>query len=265
MTNTGPDTGKCTLHAARYFSASPTWNRWNKLTALDIYTQLREEPNFQGQNVWFWLNHPIQFVRVVGYVAQFDMVAGGKYILMTVDDGSGVNIEVKLERPVAYRESNGPVYSTKTSVDDVEVVTEMGLPAVRIRHKMMEIGSVVTAEGKVEKYNTARQLIALRLRFVENTHDEAVYWSKVAEWKRKVLSRPWILDEETKRVIDAKLKEGAKLDEKKGKRKERKSAKIEELRRLHEEKIEHKRRERAEYYDRGALEGTNVLKMPWDG
>lgn len=29
-------------------------------------------------------------------------------------------------------------------------------------------------------------------------------------------------------------------------------------------KTELKRKQRAEYYDQGALAGTNVLKMPWD-
>ena len=192
------------------------------------------------------------------------MVAGGKYVLLTVDDGSGANIEVKLERPVAYREMNGAVYSTKTTLENVDVMTEMGLPTVYIGKKKVEIGTVVVAEGKVEKYNTSRQLIAQRLKFVKDTHDEAVYWSKVAEWKRKVLNQPWVLDEEAKRAIDARLKEEEKVDEKKARRRKRKSAKVEELRRLHDEKTEQKRRERAEHYDRGALEGTNVLKMPWD-
>lgn len=192
------------------------------------------------------------------------MVAGGKFILLTVDDGSGANMEVKLERPVAHRAPSGAVYSTKTTLDHVEAIIEMGLPAVYIRGKRVEIGSVVIAEGKVEKYNTSRQLIAQRFSFVKDTHDEAVYWSKVAEWKRKVLNKPWTLDTETKRAIDMKLKEEERVREKNARRKKKRSAKVEEMRRLHDEKVEQKRKERTEYYDQGALAGTNVLKMPWD-
>ncbi|PPJ57974.1 hypothetical protein CBER1_09406 [Cercospora berteroae] len=250
-------------YAARYFDASPTWFRWNKLSAADVY-KLREEPGFRGQNVWFWLNHPIQFVRIVGFVCQVDQVAGGKYILMTVDDGSGANIEVKLERPVAYREQNGAVYSTKTNLDNVEVMSHFGLPVVIAGKARVDMGTVIIAEGKVESYNQSRQIIALRLGLVKDTNEETIHWSKVADWKRSVLNKPWVLSSDQRTVIDAKLIETEKVAEQQSRRRKKKNAKIEELRRRHEEKIEAKRKQRTEYYNQGALPGSHILKMPWD-
>ncbi|USW52017.1 Putative replication factor A protein [Septoria linicola] len=258
--------GSYPLYPARYFDASPTWFRWNKLTATDVFA-LREEPDFEGQHVWFWLNHPIRFVRLVGYVCQVDMVAGGKYVLLTMDDGSGANVEVKIERPVAYREHSGAVYSTNTTLDNVQVMSEMSLPVVHIGNVRVDIGTVLNAEGKVESYRMSRQLIAERLRLVNDTNEEAVHWSKTAHWKRNVLNKPWFLSDSAKQAADAKLREDATMadkHEKETRHRKRRSAKVEERRRVHEAEIERKREERTEYYNRGALPGTNVIKMPWD-
>ncbi|KAM3416300.1 hypothetical protein BST61_g7906 [Cercospora zeina] len=250
-------------YPARYFDASPTWFRWNKLSAADIYN-LHEDPGFRGQNVWFWLSHPIQFIRIVGYVCQIDQVAGGRFILLTVDDGSGVNIEVKLERPVAYREQNGAVYSTKTILDNVEVMSNMGLPVVIIGKARVDMGTVIIAEGKVESYNQSRQLIALRVGLVKDTNEEAIHWSKAADWKRKVLNKPWVLSSDQRAAIDAKLAETERAAAQQSRRRKRKNAKIEELRRKHDEKIEAERKQRTEHYNQGALAGSHILKMPWD-
>lgn len=248
------------IYPAKYYDASPTWYRWNKLSVADVY-QLRQEPGFEGQNIWFWLNHPIQYVRLVGFICQIDMVAGGRYVLMTLDDSSGANIEIKLEREAGKITENGfKEYLPITGLDNVLVRVEMGLPIVTLDRSALELGTVIIAEGQIGSYIQNRQMVLSRLQRVPDTRAEAQHWAKVAEWKRLILSTPWALSAEKRLELDQKAIQEAKTELKEQKHRKKKSAKREIL----TEQRERRRQLDEKEMNKGALPGSEILKMPWD-
>ncbi|KXT16657.1 hypothetical protein AC579_8055 [Pseudocercospora musae] len=248
------------LYPAKYYDASPTWYRWNKLSVADVY-QLRQEPGFEGQNIWFWLNHPIQYVRLVGLICQVDMVAGGRYVLMTLDDSSGANIEIKLERGAGKVSENGfKEYLPITDLHNVLVRVEMGLPIVTLDRTILELGTIVIAEGQIGSYMHNRQMVLSRLQRVPDTRAEAQHWAKAAVWKGLILSKPWVLSTEKMLELDQNACQEARKELKEQTHRKKKSAKREMLNEQRE-----KRRELEEVQmNKGALPGSEVLKMPWD-
>lgn len=86
------------LYPRDYFHKAPTYKKWIKLTAADI-ALLRQEPDFEGQNIYFHLNHPIEFVYLIGTVVAIDHVTtkyGTYFTTFELDDGSGSVIDVKI-------------------------------------------------------------------------------------------------------------------------------------------------------------------------
>lgn len=252
------------LYAPRYYDAlSPTWFQWNKLTAYDILHHIRSEPNFGGQDVWFWLNHPIQFFQVVGLVVQIDSVANGRYILLTIDDSSGVNMEVKIERKAEgrKRESEG---SENSYTENVDVFLDMGLPVVMLHGKRVEIGEVMQVKGTLTTFRSEKQIVVKRLRRIPDTNQEAAWWSLMADWKRTTLSRPWVIAPEDMANVDREQKKFKKELKKADMHNQRRAQRRKEWKEQHATREEAKRRLLEEKMNMHALEGSDILPKPWD-
>jgi hypothetical protein len=54
------------IHNAKYFFASPTYNKWVKLTAADIHA-LREIPGFEGDHAAFALTYILHELTTYSY------------------------------------------------------------------------------------------------------------------------------------------------------------------------------------------------------
>ena len=189
------------------------------------------------------------------------MVAGGRYVLMTLDDSSGANIEIKLEREAGKVSENGfKEYLPITDLDNVLVRVEMGLPIVTLDRKILELGTVVIAEGQIGSYMQNRQMVLSRLQRVPDTRAEAQHWAKVAEWKQLILGKPWILSADKRLELDQKAIQEAKKELKEQKHRKKKSSKREVL----SEHREKKRQLDEKDMNKGALPGSEILKMPWD-
>lgn len=86
------------IYPASHFTKAPTYKKWVKLTAADVQ-DLQQEPSFEGQSIYFHLNHPIEFVYVIGPVVAIDHVTtkyNTYFTMLEIDDGSGSIIEVKI-------------------------------------------------------------------------------------------------------------------------------------------------------------------------
>lgn len=252
------------LYASRYYdSLSPTWFQWNKLTGYDILHHIRSEPNFEGQDVWFWLNHPIQFFQVVGLVVQIDSVAGGRYTLLTIDDSSGVNVEVKIERKAARRE--GEVEWTENSyTENVDLFVEMGLPILFLNGKRVEIGEVMQVKGTLTTFRSEKQIVAKRLRRVADTNQEAAWWSLMADWKRTTLSMPWVISNEDMARVDREQKKDKKQSKKVEMHDMRRAQRKKDWEEQHAAREESKRILLEKKMNEHALEGSDVLPKPWN-
>lgn len=249
------------IYPKRYFTeeASPTWRQWNKLTAADVHA-LREERGFEGQNIFFHLNHPIQFVRLIGLVVDIDVTRAGGHILLTLDDSSGVCIEVK----TSFRQikpDDQAVYPSNTLIDNLDVHVTLGAFKISIDKQPIDIGTVIKAKGTIDTFRKTRQLKLERIWIVKDTNAEAKAWAETAAWKRDVLSKPWVLTDQQRREIDEKIQQDELKEREKAKKRRKWDAKAAEKRKAHDERVEAKRRRMEERLDAGALVGSHLLPI----
>ncbi|KAK4978221.1 hypothetical protein LTR42_002599 [Elasticomyces elasticus] len=232
-----------TIYPKRYFSASPTFNAWNKVTSKITHHDLHTERGFEGQNLYFYHNHPIHYVRIVGILV--DIVTRGKngeYTILTIDDSSGECIDVKITT-LATVAGNEKGYASNTGVENVDVHVTMGLPTLHLNFKPVQIGEVLEIKGTISVFRRERQIELKRLFLVPGTNAEA---------------------NKERDAMDKRIKR-EEVDEKKmSNRRRAKDAKHDEERKRYEEKREAKRKRAESRMNEGALKGSSILPTPWD-
>jgi hypothetical protein len=184
-----------------------------------------------GQHIYFYLNHPIRFVRIVGVVVAIDDI-NVKYTVLTLDDGSGATVELKIIRHVSGDLKLENALSN-TYVDNVNVISESGTFEVMIDQQKIDIGTIIKAKGTISEFRAIKQLEMKRAWVVSTTNGEAHAWVEAATFKQQVLSVPWRLTSAEHR----KIKEKIKSDKRNAKQYER-------LRQDHEEKRQEQRKAR---------------------
>ncbi|KAH7083085.1 hypothetical protein BKA63DRAFT_142902 [Paraphoma chrysanthemicola] len=255
--STHPTARPYRLYPAYCFQTSPTFNTWVKITAADVQS-LRREPEYPGQHLYFHLNHPIRFVRLVGVVVAIDDI-NLKYTVLTIDDGSGATIELKIVR-IPPIEQNPVDTSSNTTIDNVNIVSPFGIFEVVVDQHQLDIGTVVKVKGTISEFRGIKQLDLKRIWIVATTDEEAQAWAETATFKLEVLSTPWHISSAEHRQIKAKMKADRKKAREYEKRKAEYEIKKEEhrqARELHlaerEKKLEMRRRKEELIMNKGAL------------
>ncbi|KAF2203364.1 hypothetical protein GQ43DRAFT_390210 [Delitschia confertaspora ATCC 74209] len=203
-------TPKYRLYPAYCFRASPTYHAWVKLTAVDVHA-LYAEPDFQGQGIYFFYNHPIRFVRLVGVVVAIDDIFS-KYTILTLDDGSGATIEVKIIR-LSKDEYNAVESPSNTHITNVNVVSDFGIFDVTIDGRLVDIGTVLKAKCTLSEFRGNKQLELKRVSIIESTNEEAKAWAETAAFKRDVLMTPWHISKRQHENIRKEIKAERKKEE----------------------------------------------------
>ncbi|KAF1923173.1 uncharacterized protein M421DRAFT_104638 [Didymella exigua CBS 183.55] len=245
------------LYPAYCFPYSPTYDAWVRLAAADVHT-LWSEPDYQSQNIYFCLNYPVRYVRVVGVVVAIDEITP-KYSALTLDDGSGATIELKIVRHVTYQQSSGTLSST-TTISNVNVISQFGAFEIKVDNVNVEIGMILKAKGSISEFRGAKQLELRRVQIVSSTNGEAQAWTENAAFKAEVLSTPWRVTSAEHGEIKAKIRterKKAKEYERRGREYEIKKAEYEAARAAHdakkEAKYEARRRREEAMMNAGAL------------
>jgi Skp family chaperone for outer membrane proteins len=182
--------------------------------------------------LYFHLNHPIRYVRLVGVVVAIDDI-NLKYTVVTIDDGSGATIELKIVR-IPPAERNPVDTSSLTSLDNVKVISRPGVFEVVVDNLRLDIGTVVKAKGTISEFRGIKQLNLKRIWVVSTTDEEAQSWAETAAFKQEVLSKPWHLTSAEHRQIKAKIKSEKKKLQEYERRKSEHEAKKEEQRQAQE-------------------------------
>ncbi|KAI4278268.1 MAG: hypothetical protein LQ337_001149 [Flavoplaca oasis] len=180
-----------------------------------------------GQNLYFYKNHPIQWVRLVGVIVALDVFPNR--ITMTLDDSSGVSIEVFCKKdtcPVKSMidttvDSYGSITLNQALAkkdDEYLVTTSEG----KVNLEMFDIGSVVKIKGGISEFRGEKQLTLQRISLVRTTNEEAIAWVENATFHKEVLCKPWVVSE--RQQWRAKEK-AAGLDREREAKKERKRRK----------------------------------------
>ncbi|KAF2137669.1 uncharacterized protein K452DRAFT_257450 [Aplosporella prunicola CBS 121167] len=273
------------FYPSRFYQASATFNAWVKLTIAGVHA-LRAPPNSGEQaisglgnfadqyQIFYHQNHPVRFVRVVGTVIAIEDISS-RFALLTLDDGSGATIEVKITRRLPDVPSDGKRYSdpaaplspecpSNTTVDNVEIVSEIGVFAVLIDGHAVDIGTVLKTKCTLTAFRNTHQLMLQRVAVVRNTAEEAACWADTAAYYAAVLARPWHLTDEKVAALDKKLrreerkrKDEERLYEKKvaerQRRKDQWRKEVAEKTRVADEKMERNRRKEELIMNKGAL------------
>ncbi|KAI4203316.1 MAG: hypothetical protein LQ350_002013 [Teloschistes chrysophthalmus] len=254
--------GPLVFHPSYCFKHSKTYNTWARLsvtTVLELKTRsgfeglyarnicalwtlksLLHPENLQvgiGQNLYFLLNHPIRWVRLVGVIVAFDPYPNR--VVMTLDDSSGSTIEIyckkdPIKKPVVDTtvDSNGVIQlngQADLSVDHEHTcITNEGHT---VNLKGIDVGSVVKVKGGVSEFRGEKQITLEPV--IGTTNEEALAWTENAAFYNNTLSQPWLVSESLRREAkrealgldgekEAKEKRGRKEREEKLQRKAKK-------------------------------------------
>jgi Telomere regulation protein Stn1 len=243
------------------YASSPTYFAWVKITLQDIH-DLREHPtargihcysrfprpaNATGHGALFHLNHPIQFVSVVAPVIAIDEIRG-RYVLLTVDDGSGATMVVKVRQVEQSVDTH-----SNTTVLNVNIFSTPISYWLEIDNERVDVGTVIRVKCTISSFRGERQLVLQRASVVKTTKDEAEAWLDTARCKLDTLSKPWQLtDQELETLEKEEHARVARAAEEARSKAEHKRARA-RLREKVERKMARKRREEHEAMDNGAL------------
>ncbi|CAK7201453.1 endo-1,3-beta glucanase [Sporothrix eucalyptigena] len=165
------------------FHLSPTLNKWCPMRISDV-VKLVQYADFEGQNVFFHLNHPIKWVRIAGVVVACSDYYGRR--VYTVDDGSGATIECSVPAPK-------PVQKRSDQQQALQPALEPAIPMIDTP------GTVVEIKGELRTFRDDFQIQVIRLAVLRATQQEVQFWAKVQMFAESTLYKPWVLDRATVR------------------------------------------------------------------
>jgi hypothetical protein len=212
-----------------------------------------------GQNVYFHLNHPIRFVYLVAPIVAIQDIPNTKFFIFTLDDSSGSCIDVKIERkdPAKFDVDS----TSNTTVPNLDIDVAFGYDSeIKIDGQIVDIASVVKVKCTIGSFRGVKQLELKRCSFIKDTTEEVAAWGSMAQFKRDVLSGPWILDAAGQSALDVQLQQEALREQeevKRERRNERAHQKREEQRaekrKAREEEREKRRLAAERKFNQGAL------------
>ena len=120
-------------------------------------------------------------MQVIGVITSiFDI--GPNFIILCIDDGSGIAVDVKLERGADEVVPNLTVYPNGSSIPSL---VSMSTPIV--------IGTVVKVKGIPCTYRKTYQILLRRLSVIRSTEDEVKAWADLVKFRSNVLLHDWTL------------------------------------------------------------------------
>jgi hypothetical protein len=183
-----------TFYAAYCFSASPTWFVWVKVTAHSIHHVLRSRAGFTAATtnpkaeLLFYLNHPIQYVQVIGVIVAFDEYFD-KFWSITVDDGSGEVVDCVCWKPDREQVKHTNRQEGDTKPEKIDVEQQRRDEVIR----KIDIGTVVQVKGTITSFRDVRQIQIERLAVIPATNQEVMLIAARTKFLEDVLMRPWVV------------------------------------------------------------------------
>ncbi|KAI1310695.1 hypothetical protein F5Y03DRAFT_25573 [Xylaria venustula] len=212
------------------FHLSPTINAWCPLRAIDV-AGLGSRPGFEDINVFFYLNHPIRWVRILGVVVAVDHYYGHQ--VYTIDDSTGQCIECTLPVPTT-RSGSDKAKTTEPSTLHSNTINKSNGAETRMTDTVpvaplpadVDVGTILDVKGSVKIFRGQKQIKIEKAARVLSTTQEVCFWDKIRDFRRDTLSQPWILkDREVRKCRKLQQAEASDLEEKKARKKARMRAK----------------------------------------
>lgn len=191
------------LYPQHCFKLSPTVNTYPHLRVADI-AALTTHAGFHGQNLFFYRNHPIQWVRIAGIVVAVDDYTGRR--IYTIDDSSGVCIECLMDVPRTDKSPTSAVAAAATGKAGAKRTTgkaadaTAATPAKRAVPDEVDVGTVVDVKGGLSVFRGNKQIKILKATVLRSTEQEVAFWERIRKFRQDVLDMPWQLtDKEVRR------------------------------------------------------------------
>lgn len=185
------------LYPQHCFKLSPTVNTYAHLHVCDI-DALTTHSGFQGQNLFFHLNHPIQWVRIAGIVVAVDEYPGRR--IYTVDDSSGVCIECLVDVPRADAALTTAVAVAKVDSKNLGKIDLTPPAPKRVVSNDVDVGTIIDVKGGLSLFRGHKQINILKATVLRSTEQEVAFWEKIRKFRHDVLEKPWQLtDKEVRR------------------------------------------------------------------
>ena len=239
-----------TFYPAYCHAASPTFHTWVKLSAADVHA-LHTRRGFEGQHIYFHLNHPVRYVRLVGVLVTLEEYE--RRWLMVLDDSSGRTIEIVCPKKVVVGNGDkgvggggGDVVAEMTTTTTTTIMTNTtgvkpndrdGNPHPHQHPDRsgrsdpdlpdlsgIDLGSVVKVKGGIGAFRDVRQIVLKRVSVVRDTNAEVCAWAELAAFRATVLSRPWVVPPEARRRLLDEATGRKEYDRRKRLRREREKA-----------------------------------------
>ena len=218
--------GKLILYPAYTHPASATYFKWVNLTAHEIHHCLQHHNGYThswqsvGYRTYrdeplllFYLNHPIQFVQVVGVVVNLEEWFEW-FWLFTIDDSSGTTIDVVCRKPDKQKpqqQYGGPdEEDRKTEEQEILKLSEEVSRIVDIGTVLQVKGTVTSFQRRQALENTlkgaskheaaTRQITLARLVVVHDTNQELALIAARNKLHQDVLTKPWQLTKKEQQV-----------------------------------------------------------------
>ncbi|KAJ5899301.1 hypothetical protein N7495_004045 [Penicillium taxi] len=237
------------FYPAFCFQASPTYFTWVKMSVADVH-QLQRPIQFEGQNLFFFKNHPIRYVSVLGMIVARSEVY--RRTILTIDDSTGATINViVLHAEVKEKEKQTtgfvqPViaqdetkfYTAEPSAEGIPNnlpgqtthITTTDCNIIDISNLMP--GKLVQVKSTLSNFRSTMQLNLERVSEVRDTNAELQFIDARLQFFVGVLSEPWVLLDEDIRQLqiqalgeDDKALEHRRRVESRAKRKAEREAK----------------------------------------
>ncbi|KAK2731457.1 hypothetical protein FQN55_004673 [Onygenales sp. PD_40] len=173
-------TQQLTFYPAYCHKVSPTFFSWVKMAAVDIH-RLKTRKGFEGQNLHFHLNHPIQFVCVAGIILARDEHEHRS--ILVLDDSSGACLEVVCAKaPI-----NPPTTTTLTTTHLTSTTTQPLsitplVPGVRAKLR-----------GTLTNFRGVMQVALERYEVLKDMRGEVRFWEERTRVGVGVLGVPWVV------------------------------------------------------------------------
>ncbi|KAK8018732.1 hypothetical protein PG991_007922 [Apiospora marii] len=149
----------------------------------------------QQKYIFFHLNHPISWVRIVGVVVAIDSFYSRR--IYTIDDSSGACIECCVTLPAPDKKSTSETATTTSTSNNNSLLP----PPPPDPYPTIETGLVVDIKGSLTVFRNAPQIAVTKMAHLRSTGAEVAFWGKVRAFRDGTLARPWFVDAGTARRL----------------------------------------------------------------
>ena len=160
-----------------------------------------------GQDIYFHKNHMIKYVRLTGVIVAAEENSGR--MIYTLDDSSGINIEATCAAPPRPSlDERGITAVPNVAAPTTKPVSGPALvePGAAKRQKYIspdgpnltdiDVGSVVKVKGGIGIFRGQKQIRLKVITIIGDTNAEIKCWNDMMEFRRDVLSKPWVVTAE---------------------------------------------------------------------